>query len=107
MPLRESRRSTRVRLKIRIEGRGVTEPLTCDGETVVVNLHGAFISTNVALRLGMRIEIHVILSDKRALATVVYVDPDSFRHCGVELEKPENIWGLPLPPDDWKADGSS
>jgi len=107
MRLSESRRSTRVVLKIRIEARGITEPLICDGETIVVNRHGALISTTVALCVGLRIEIHVILSDQRALAKVVYVDPDSPRHCGVELEKPENIWGLPLPPDDWKNDGSS
>ena len=43
----ESRRSTRVRLKVVIEAKGVTEPLTCDGETIVVNLHGALISIAV------------------------------------------------------------
>ena len=30
----ESRRSTRVRLKVEIEARGLTEPLTCEGETL-------------------------------------------------------------------------
>jgi len=54
----------------------------------------------------MRIEIHVILTDKRALAQVVYVDPDSPRHCGIGLEKPQNIWGASLPPDDWKESAS-
>jgi hypothetical protein len=34
---REVRRSTRVQLKVVIEAKGVTEPLTCDGETIVVN----------------------------------------------------------------------
>ena len=33
----ESRRSTRVPLKVVISARGITEPLTCDGETIVVN----------------------------------------------------------------------
>ena len=49
----------------------------------------------------MRIEIRVILTDKRAAAEVVYVDPERPRHCGIALAKPENIWGLSLPPDDW------
>jgi hypothetical protein len=97
----ESRRSTRVRLKVRIEALGVSEPLTCEGETFVVNLHGALILTAVALRVGMKIGIHVLLTDKRAMADVVYVDPDQPRHCGINLEKPENIWGLSSPPDDW------
>jgi hypothetical protein len=97
----ESRRSTRVRLKVAIEARGLSEPLTCEGETFVVNLHGALILTAVALRVGMKILIHVRLTDKRATAEVVYVDPEQPRHCGVKLEKPENVWGVSLPPDDW------
>jgi len=98
---RESRRSTRVRLKVRIEALGLSEPLICEGETFVVNLHGALILTAVALRVGMKIGIHVLLSGKRAIADVVYVDPDQPRHCGINLEKPGNIWGLSSPPDDW------
>lgn len=73
---RELRRSARVQLKVRIEAKGLADSLTCEGETLVVNLHGARISTTVPLRVGMRIEIHVILTDKRALARVVWVDPD-------------------------------
>lgn len=88
-------------MKIGIAAQAVSEPLTCEGETVVVNLHGALISTAVPLRVGMKIEIHVILTDKRALAEVVYIDPDRPRLCGVGLEKPSNIWGVSLPPQDW------
>ena len=98
---RESRRSTRVRLKVAIEAQGIREPLRCEGETMVVNLHGALILTAIALHVGMKISIHVHLTDKRALAEVVYVDPDQPRLCGINLEMPENIWGLSLPPDDW------
>jgi hypothetical protein len=101
-PSRDSRRSTRVQLKVRIEAKGLTEPLTCEGETIVVNLHGALVSTSVPLRVGMKIEIHVILTDTGGLAQVVYVDPDWPRHCGIALETPQNIWGASLPPDDWK-----
>ena len=49
---RESRRSTRVPLKVVIEAQGITEPLTCEGETIVVNLHGALISTPAVLKVG-------------------------------------------------------
>ena len=80
----------------------MNEPLRCEGETVVVNLHGALILTAIALRVGMKISIHVHLTDKHAAADVVYVDPEQPRHCGVNLEKPENIWGMSLPPDDWQ-----
>jgi hypothetical protein len=97
----ESRRSTRVPLKVVISARGLSEQLICDGETVVVNRHGALISSTVPLRLGLKIEIHVIITDKRGQAEVVYVDPDRPFLCGIALEKPENIWGLSLPPEDW------
>jgi hypothetical protein len=97
----ESRRSTRVPLKVVIAAQSVGEPLTCDGETIIVNLHGALISSTVPLRVGMEIEVYVVLTDKRARAKVVYVDPERPRVCGIGLDKPENIWGISFPPDDW------
>jgi len=57
--------------------------------------------TAVALRVGMKVSIHVHSTDKDAAAEVVYVDPDQPRHCGIKLAKPENIWGVSLLPDDW------
>ena len=97
----EHRGSTRVRMKVQIEAKGLSEPSSCDCETVSVNRHGALIATSLALRLGMPIEVHVVLTGKRALAHVAYVDPSNPLLCGIRLEKPENIWGVPLPPDDW------
>lgn len=44
---RENRRRTRVRVAVRITAQAVNQPLTCEGETVVVNLHGALISTSI------------------------------------------------------------
>ena len=79
----------------------MTEPLTCEGETFVVNLHGALILTTIPLRVGKRISIRVLLTNKRSTAEVVYVDPEQPRHCGVKLEKPGNIWGVSLPPGAW------
>ena len=68
----ESRRSTRVPLQILITLLSLDEPLTCDGETITVSRHGALISSGVPLRKEMN-----------------------------ALEKPENIWDLSHPPDDW------
>jgi len=98
---RESRRSTRVPLKAVIR-EWLTKALICEGETIIVNLHGALISTPVALSKGMRIEIQVFLTDKRAQAEVVCIDPEQPLYCGIELARPENIWGLSFPPDDWQ-----
>jgi hypothetical protein len=94
-------------MKVRIEAQSLSEqPLHFDGETVVVNHHGALISTTLALHVGMRIEVHVILTGKRALAHVAYVDPANPLLCGIGLEKAQNIWGIRLPPDDWKEEDS-
>jgi hypothetical protein len=98
---RELRRSTRLRLKVLIKAQGISEPLTCEGETISVNLHGALISTSVQLRVGMSIQIHVIPTGKLANAEVVYVDPEYPRHCGIGLKEPQNIWGVSFSPDDW------
>jgi hypothetical protein len=103
---RESRRSTRVPLKVVIIIEGGVESRTCEGETIVVNLHGALISTAIELSRGMRISIRVYLTDKRAAARVVYVDPENPLHCGIELAEPQNIWGVSLPPDDWEETGA-
>jgi hypothetical protein len=104
LAVQEARRSTRVPLKVVIAAQGISESLRCDGETIVVSRHGALICTGVSLRVGMQIEIHVILTDKRAPAKVVYVDPERPRVCGVALAHPENIWGVSFPPDDWHED---
>jgi len=97
----ESRRSTRVPLRVSIKAQGVAEPVVCEGETILVNLHGALISTSVGLSLGMKIEIQVYVTGKSANATVVYVDPEYSLHCGIALTLPNNIWGISLPPNDW------
>ena len=97
---RESRRSTRVPLRVVITVQGPPS-LECQGETIVVNLHGALILTDIGLSVGMRISIHVYLTDKRATARVVYVDPGNLRRCGIELDEPQNTWGVTLSPDNW------
>ena len=102
MTFRESRRSTRVPLKVVIAIEGGAE---CEGETIVVNLHGAMVATAIGLKGDTRISIHVHLTDKRSAARVVYVDSRNPLRCGIELEKPQNIWGVPLPPDDWEEMG--
>src|SRR5438876_631140 len=73
---------------------------TREGETIVVNLQGALIATGIALSIGMRISIHVYVTDKRAAARVVYIDPENPLHCGIELDEPRNIWVVHLPPND-------
>ena len=94
------RRSTRVPLDVSIEVEGETGVLK--GVTVVVNLHGALIRTIKPIQLGSRIQVTVYLTGKGAVARVVYTEVGNRLTCGIELEKPQNIWGVPLTPDDWE-----
>ena len=103
---RESRRSTRVPLKVAITVEGQAN-LTCEGTTEIVNLHGALIHTAVELPYKATIDVHVLLTDQRAKARIIYINPLNRLMCGIELEHPENIWGVPLPPKDWTDSSAS
>lgn len=102
----ESRRSTRVPLKVAIYIEGQADR-RCEGTTEIVNLHGALIHTSSELPYGATIYIHVCLTDKRAKARIVYINFLNRLMCGIELERPENIWGVPLPPKDWSESSAS
>jgi hypothetical protein len=80
----EYRRSTRVPLKVVIAIEGIAKTRTCEGETIVVNLQGALITSGIALSTGMRISIHVYLTDKRAAARIVFIDPEKPLQCGID-----------------------
>jgi len=82
---RESRRGSRVPLKVVIAIEDGAQGRTCEGKAIVVNLHGALAATAIGLTTGMGISIHVYLMDKRAGAGVVYIGPKSPLHCGIEL----------------------
>jgi hypothetical protein len=73
------------------------------GETVIVNLHGALIKTLEPLEQRTHITLHVALTGKSAAAQVVFVDPEDSHMVGVELTRPQNIWGISLPPEDWES----
>ncbi|MGA3092089.1 MAG: PilZ domain-containing protein [Terriglobales bacterium] len=74
----QPRRSSRVPIKVvvAIDGSGGDNG-TCNGETIVVSLHGALIATAIELSVGMRISVRVYLTDKRAGARVIYIDPEN------------------------------
>src|SRR4051812_15394693 len=94
------RRSTRVPLDVSLEVEGEIGILK--GVTVGVNLQGALIRTFKPIHLGSRIRVTVYITGKAAMARVVYIDAENCLTCGIELEEPQNIWGVPLTPDDWE-----
>src|SRR4051812_20430915 len=96
---RNLRRSTRVPIRVRIDVQATG--ISCEGETITVNLHGALLKTSEALELGAKINLYVQLTGKSADARVVFGDTEEALHFGVALDRPEKIWGISLAPPDW------
>jgi hypothetical protein len=97
---RDQRRSTRVPIRVHLHVRATG--ISCEGETVVVNLHGALVRAEKPLELNAAINIEVSLTGKSAAARVVHASGDHPLEYGIALDQPQNIWGIQLPPDDWR-----
>lgn len=95
---RRSRRSSRVNFDVLIELKD--EKFAFAGKTLVVNLHGALIRVAAAFRVGAAIKIHVYHTGKVASGRVVFAGYKDAPHYGIELDAPENIWGLKDIPED-------
>ena len=96
---RDLRRSTRVPIRVRLDVQATGA--SYNGETMVVNLHGALLKTSARLELGTAVTIHVQLTDKSAEARVVFASRQRPFEFGIALDKPQDIWGISLPPADW------
>ena len=96
---RDQRRSTRVPIRVHLHVRATG--LSCEGETIVVNLHGALVKATSPLQLNAAINIEVPLTGKTASARVVHASRQNPLEYGIGLDQPQNIWGIQLPPADW------
>lgn len=92
------RRSTRIPSDVLIEVQG--ENFAYAGEAIILNLHGALVRVAAPLKLGESITIHVHGTGKSALASIVFADYETSQF-GVELDCPDNIWGVSDAPSDW------
>ena len=102
-PRRSTRIATDITADVLIEVQG--ERHAYAGETVRVNLHGALVRIAAPLKLGDRVTLYVHRTGKSAGAGVVFADYKASLF-GIELDGPENIWGLDYTPTDWTASPS-
>jgi hypothetical protein len=93
LPFRQSRRSTRVPLRIVIDVRGSLEKLVCEGETIVVNLHGALMRRRSRSVLAWESWFTSIWRINVLPRGVVYLDPEQPLNCGIELDQPRTSGG--------------
>ena len=107
-PKIDVRRSTRIALSIPVEvsgwdveGREIHEKTT----TSFVNKHGARISLQHKFSVGSNVVISIPHLKREQRCRVVWMsrlpnDRDNYQ-VGVELERPENFWGIDFPPGSW------
>jgi hypothetical protein len=105
----KARRTTRIPLRIPVlivhEHEGATRSF--DGWTMIVNIHGAKIECKHAFALHQEVTIQVPFNKMSQKGKVVWarteLNEKGNREFGVELNEPENLWGVGFPPSDWDA----
>jgi len=79
--------------------------------TISVNKQGAKIATFHQLQIGDEITIENPILGRASKGHVVRVVerhfPEDPFEVGVELNEPQNVWGVKFPPDNWQQDGSA
>jgi len=70
-------------------------------ETILVNRHGARIRSNVALETSMEVRVAMLAPYKWRVGQVVWANSHESEY-GIELNRPENFWGIYFPPEDWE-----
>jgi hypothetical protein len=97
------RRSTRIPADVPVEVE--RNGLVYSGETITVNLHGALVklpaNLRSSLKRGDRVTVKVHPTGKSASGAVVFAN-EALHQFGIELQHPENIWGVIPQPPDWE-----
>ena len=70
-------------------------------ETILVNRHGARIRSSVLLEPEMEVRVAMLAPYKWRVGQVVWADSGE-KEYGIELNRPENFWGIYFPPEDWE-----
>jgi hypothetical protein len=111
----KARRTTRIplRIPIQIVLHEDGKPVTLDAWTTIVNIHGARIECKRGLVLQQEVLIQVPFNGMSQKGSVVWNRKEQNERgnfeFAVELERPENLWGVGFPPSDWdsvKANGA-
>jgi len=109
--LRPDRRSTRLSISLPVfisgmdtEGNKFNETV----RTVIVNKHGAKISTAHHIAKGSEVLVENPALAVAAKATLVWLSEkhhdENLHYAGLQLHEPQNLWGIEFPPDDWASE---
>ncbi len=91
-----------VTLPLAVSGqRGDGSHISGAAETILVNKHGAKIRSAVVLETSMEVRVAMLAPYKWRLAQVVWANVQQNEY-GIQLDRPENFWGVYFPPEDWE-----
>jgi len=103
------RRSTRIGfvVPIALSGRDASgRPFREETVTLVVNIHGARVSTCHQILVGMMVTVENLRNGQggKAICVQVYdsVPGEATHDIAVQLVRPGNVWGVENPPADWE-----
>src|SRR5215467_742571 len=104
IPQERGRRSSRVLVSLALAVSGQKSDgshVSGAAETILVNRHGARIRSSVPLEPSMEVRVAMLAPYKWRVGQVVWAD-NSEKEYGIELNRPENFWGIYFPPEDWE-----
>lgn len=80
-------------------------PLSEQGEIILVNLRGCAARFSHPVRIGNRVELQGLPTNRNVTARIVHCisvsKGDNLWLLGLELDEPANVWGIQMLPDDW------
>ena len=97
-PSRAQRRSGRIPLRVRVTV-SLANNVQFDAETVTVSRYGAKlrIGPNRNLICGDHVKVNLRGSYTWRMARIAWLERLSSGSCGIELQDPENFWGIYFP----------
>jgi hypothetical protein len=99
-----ARRSSRVLVSLPLAVSGQKKDgshISGAAETILVNRHGARIRSAIPLENKMEVRVAMLAPYKWRVGQVVWADSGE-KEYGIELNRPENFWGIYFPPEDWE-----
>lgn len=108
--LHNQRRSTRIKFvsTVLLSGKDADgAPFREFTQTSSVNLHGCNLRTSYRIMVGMVVTLECPKAGTwgKGICVRVWDSPQgvAWHEIAVQLEKPQNLWGVPNPPDDWEV----
>ena len=104
LTVERARRSSRVLVTLPLAVSGQKSDgshISGAAETILVNRHGARIRSSVPLETNMEVRVAMLAPYKWRVGQVVWSDSGESEY-GIELNRPENFWGIYFPPEDWE-----